>query len=73
MDLSKIPTPETDKKHALYECDACGNHVVSADFARDLERRLTVAREALEKIANAETKYPAIIATKALTLTAPKP
>lgn len=41
------PTPITDRKEGLFDCSACGTNVVSADFARDLERQLA---EALEKI-----------------------
>jgi len=38
-------TPRTDQKQGLYECSACGNHVISADFARTLERELAEARD----------------------------
>ena len=44
--MNKIPTPETD---ALYNPENGWTGVVPIDHARDLERRLTIAREALEK------------------------
>ena len=45
-EMNKIPTPETD---ALYNPENGWTGVVPIDHARDLERRLTIAREALEK------------------------
>jgi hypothetical protein len=42
-------TPETDKKQGLYECKACGNHVIQADFARRLERERDEAHNAIRQ------------------------
>ena len=74
-DLSHIPTPETD---ALWNTDE-GPSIL--EFARDLERRLTVAREALEIVSKNRQPYGPFwyggeIQTKvreALTITTPKP
>lgn len=58
MNLNEIPTPETDTNESTHEHFKCYGYENSLDspmiewteFARDLERRLTVAREALELI-----------------------
>lgn len=78
-EMIKIPTPETDAaemcvKHThrmLYDEDK----VVESYKMRDLERRLTIAREALKKLDNwlmrdAQRKQ---IIEQALTQTAPTP
>ena len=78
MNMNEMPTPETDAaemcvKHThrmLYDEDK----VVESDKMRDLERRLTIAREALKKLDNwlmrdAQRKQ---IIEQALTQTAPK-
>ena len=78
-EMNEIPTPETDAaemcvKHThrmLYDEDK----VVESDKMRDLERRLTIAREALKKLDNwlmrdAQRKQ---IIEETLALTAPKP
>ncbi len=67
------PTPETDSAFG-------DSHIVTAEFARDLERRLTECREALKAIAynpgdcDMETGFTSgHIARTTLTATAPKP
>lgn len=45
--MKTTPTPRTDRKQGLYECEACGNHVVPAEFARELERELAEAKHQL--------------------------
>lgn len=78
MNLENIPTPETDRsetcvKHAhriLFDDDM----VVESCKVRDIERRLTVAREALDglnKLNLCGRAYEEI--ETALTQTAPKP
>ena len=42
---NRVQTPETDRKEYEQECNY---EVCWEDHARDLERRLTIAREALE-------------------------
>ena len=66
--MNEIPTPETDafklKAISGYPSYCC-------DFAGDMERRLTVAREALDGIVTG--RHGAFVrAQQALTLTAPK-
>ena len=73
-EMNEIPTPETD---ALYNPENGWTGVVPIDYARDLERRLTVAREALQAVSDAGGNYCDLltsqgISEKALTLTAPK-
>lgn len=69
--IDEIPTPETDM---LYNPENGWTGVVPIDHARDLERRLTIAREALKKLDNwlmrdAQRKQ---IIEQALTKTEPK-
>lgn len=73
-DLSHIETPETDESTRTTDW-LSGEPVVEAKRAQDLERRLTVAREALWKIRHAclYMNQAENIAEKALTQTAPKP
>ena len=61
-----IPTPEADAAHTFQE------QIITC---KSLERRLTVAREALAKIVNSclNIEQAENIAEKALTLTAPRP
>lgn len=48
MNLTDRPTPETDA--ATHRCDPNGEFsVVEANFARNLEQRMSALREALEK------------------------
>ena len=76
--ILEIPTPETD---ALYNPENGWTGVVPIDHARDLGRRLTIAREALEFVSKNCQPYGPFwyggeIQTKvreSLTLTAPKP
>jgi len=82
MNIDDIPTPETIFR---YEADKYTSGFSAyenmRDHARDLERRLTIAREALQSISkNAQPYgpfwYGGEIQTKvreALALTAPKP
>ena len=78
MNMNEIPTPETDaaiKTIGLYRGDEM--EIVDPEFARDLERRLTVAREALRQILHPDlrsdkSKSFARIAEEALTQTEPK-
>ena len=69
--MSDTPTPETEKWQGW---GVGGLEVVPAFFARELERRLTVAREALAKIAHSPMTRLRVdeIAELALTQTAPK-
>ena len=74
-EMNKIPTPETD---TLYNPENGWTGVVPIDHARDLGRRLTVAREALQAVSDAGGNYCDLltsqeIAEKALEQTAPKP
>ena len=48
--LYEYPTPLTDKES--YADPTPGHEVVSADFARDLERKLAKCRETLDMIEN---------------------
>ena len=77
-EMNKIPTPETDfaiKTIGLYRGDEM--EIIDPEFARDLERRLTVAREALMAIADKSVNldHAERMADRALKLTArnPKP
>ena len=71
MNFEHIPTPETDE----FERAACCGNESSLEFARRMERRLTVALVALKKIYDdSRTLEDADqVALQALTLTAPKP
>lgn len=63
--MNEIPTPETD---TLYNPENGWTGVVPIDHARDLERRLTVAREALDRISIWSTENSVLdIARKTLT------
>ena len=66
------PTPETD---TLYNPENGWTGVVPINHARRLERRLTVAREALEGISHdmAATQQIHDLCIQAITQTAPKP
>ena len=75
-EMNEMPTPETTFR---YEADkytgGFSAYENMRDHAIDLERRLTIAREALKKLDNwlmrdAQRKR---IIEQALTLTAPKP
>ena len=74
-EMNEIPTTETD---ALYNPENGWTGVVPIDYARDLERRLTIAREALDKLArlgnepNFGYSEGNIIAFNALARTLPK-
>lgn len=60
MNLSDIPTPLTDAAERFSAIDYANNqdiHCVRADFARDLERKNAVLREALEKAVRAMEWY----------------
>ena len=64
-EMNEIPTPETD---ALYNPENGWTGVVPIDHARDLERRLTIAREALDRISIWSTENSVLdIARKTLT------
>ena len=74
-EINKIPTPETDAVEKAFTVDSGQNpqHRLTLK-SRDLERRLTIAREALKKLDNwlmrdAQRKQ---IIEQALTKTAPK-
>ena len=78
MKHSEIPTPETDA-FEINSPETRANAIMALNtvvaLARDLERRLTVARHALERLDNdlmrdAQRK---LIIRVALTETAPKP
>ena len=80
-DLSHIPTPETvsvDAKQVARSWES--SYWNMRDHARDLERRLTVAREAITEL-DSELKRQGftiggtlrIMTHNALTITAPKP
>ena len=76
MNMNKIPTPETDAVEKEFTVDSKQNpqHRLALK-SRNLERRLTVARETLKKLDNwlmrdAQRKQ---IIEQALTQTAPKP
>ena len=85
MNLNEIPTPETDAawKDPQRTRDGTGfrSDVPSIDIAlsvaeksKDLERRLAVARDALERATIWSTENAILLVSKqALTLTAPKP
>jgi len=82
MSLEHLPTPETDAAERIIpsrltpdEFNQNHGEWVPSDHARDLERRLTVASEALAKVLNSclTMEQAENIAEKALTLTAPKP
>ena len=82
MNFEHIPTPETDANKSAHDHFECYGYENSLDtpmvdwheFAIDLERRLTVAREALEKFSGCFDCYECTgTAETALTLTAPKP
>ena len=74
--MNEIPTPESD--NCYHECvltPSPGNGLIMRSKMRDLERRLTIAREALKKLDNwlmrdAQRKQ---IIEETLALTAPKP
>lgn len=71
MNLADIPTPETDAVHARKMGPAALFEMT--EHARDLERRLTVAREALMVVANCSSSTRLLrISREALTQTAPK-
>lgn len=83
MNIDEIPTPETDAALCRYDHPdwpsgrkhtVNGKHVVLAEHARDLERRLVVARDALTAIADKSEniEHAVCMADKALTQTAPK-
>lgn len=81
--MNEIPTPETDSHLDLYAFPEKEVHQNWADFARDLERRLTVARDGFKELINAiETgsfssgeysRCEIKQAKETLTKTAPKP
>ena len=51
-EMNEIPTPESD--NCYHECvltPSPGNGLVMRSKMRDLQRRLTIAREALDKLA----------------------
>jgi hypothetical protein len=65
-------TPETDKSHEKLKMCGYGG-VVELIVSRDLERRLTVAREALKVVLDASSNTRLTrVAREALTATAPK-
>ena len=68
----RVPTPETDQAWASWPYAGPG---MSVHVGRDLERRLTVAREALEGISHdmAATQQIHDLCIQAITQTAPKP
>jgi len=71
----EIPTPETDAAEAACrESKGCVNLVFVGDMA-DLERRLTIAREALMAIADKSVnlEHAERMADRALKLTARNP
>lgn len=76
MNIEEIPTPETD---ALVPTQGHKQTMLEyietlEDHARDIERRLTVARDALTAIADQSENIEHAVCTadKALTQTAPK-
>ena len=77
MNLSHIPTPINDQFTLFMNGADDSTHLVALDLlSRDLERRLTVARDALEYIAKPSdgitTWRLQNVAKEALTITAPK-
>ena len=81
-DLAHIPTPETDTEWNRADLRKYGELALAMrEKANDLERRLTVAREALKLVSNNKQDYGPFWhggeiqqkITEALTLTAPKP
>ena len=74
MNIDEIPTPETDAAEAACrESKGCVNLVFVNDMAA-LERRLTIARDALDRISIWSTENSVLdVARITLTKTAPKP
>lgn len=79
MNIDEIPTPETDAAYnkRLFENDK-SHRIRVGQTMESLERRLTIAREALQASADAGGSFCDLIsaqrkAEEALTLTAPKP
>jgi hypothetical protein len=77
MNIDGIPTPETDAaEFPVMTFPSRDNPlVVRSIIVRNLERRLTIAREALMAIADksANIEHAERMADKALKQTAPKP
>jgi len=78
MNIDEIPTPESDDcYHKCVLTPGPGNGLVMRSKMRDLERRLTIAREALMAIADksANLEHAERMADRAVKLTArnPKP
>ena len=73
-EMNEIPTPETDaaiKTIGLYRGDEM--EIVDPEFARDLERRLTIARETLWGVHDTSSSSRLRrVAKEILTQTAPK-
>ena len=78
MNMNEIPTPETDAVEKAFTADSKQNpqHRLALK-SRDLERRLTVAREAMQAALTAsfrgQTGRAHSILDEAITQTAPKP
>lgn len=67
----RVPTPESDASWST--CPYAGPWM-NVHVGRDLERRLTVVREALERVTLWSTENSVLdVARKALAQTAPKP
>jgi len=76
MSLEHLPTPESDLFYSSFsDGEACPSQAEWLYKLQDLERRLTVAREALDSITHDMGATPAIhqLCTESLTQTAPKP
>ena len=75
MNIDQIPTPETDAayKQLLFESDK-SHRIRMRSKMRDLERRLTIARETLIMIADESSNlaHAERMADRALKQTAPK-
>ena len=74
--MNEIPTPESD--NCYHECvltPSPGNGLIMRSKMRDLERRLTIAREALMAIADKSVNlaHAERMADRALKLTARNP
>ena len=75
MNINEIPTPESDAayKQLLLESDK-SHRIRMGQKMKSLERRLTLAREGLDRITIWSTENSVLdVARKTLTQTAPKP
>ena len=73
MNINKIPTPETDAETYKPGEDCYRRSLVDAEFARDLERRLAIARAFIRQVKESSSSSRLQREAKeALTQTAPK-